>query len=141
MEIITIHEMTKAIKNKIGMDIEEAEKIAHLILDTFGYESRIIDNILSPNERQIFYMLQAEGFLSTSRERSRLHDGREWMTHYWKLQRTIIYNCAHTSPKQPLEKTVKKSKPRRKKESVYTQLSDDMWTTRKILKRDTVSNL
>jgi hypothetical protein len=141
MEIITIYEMTKAIENKIGMDTEEAEKIAHLILDTFGYESRIIDNILTPNERQIFYMLQSEGFLTTSRERSRLHDGREWMTHYWKLQRKTIYICAHNGHVHTIQKPVKKEKILKKKESVYTQLTDDMWTMRKILKGDSVSNL
>jgi len=133
--------MTRAIKNKIGMDAEEAEKIAHLILDTFGYESRIIDNILTPNERQIFYMLQSEGFLSTSRERSRLHDGREWMTHYWKLQRKTIYHCAQNGQEQPVHKPVKNTLKKKKKESVYTQITDDMWTMRKILKADSVSTI
>jgi hypothetical protein len=140
MEIITIKEMTKAIENKIGMKTRDAEKIALLILDTFGYESRIIDNMLTPEERQIFYMLQSEGFLSTSRERSRLHDGREWMTHYWKLQRRSIYTFAYNNIQKIRKKPILKVQRNTKKDSVYNTLSEDMWTTRKGLKRESLSN-
>ena len=132
--------MTKAIENKIGMETEEAKKIALLILDTFGYESRIIDNMLTSEERQIFYMLQSEGFLSTSRERSRLHDGREWMTHYWKLQRKTIYTFAFDNIQKIEKKTILKVQRNTKKDSVYNTLSEDMWTMRKVLKRESLSN-
>ena len=140
MEIITIKEMIKAIENKIGMETREAEKIALLILDTFGYESRIIDNMLTSEERQIFYMLQSEGFLSTSRERSRLHDGREWMTHYWKLQRRTIYALANSNIQKIGKKPILKVQRNTKKDSVYNTLSEDMWTMRKVLKRESLSN-
>ena len=80
--------MTNAIKNRLDISDIKAKKIATFIMDAFGFENRIIDNILKPDERQLFYMLEAEGFLTTGRERSRLHDGREWMTHYWQLQHT-----------------------------------------------------
>lgn len=119
--------MTKAIENKIGMATEEAKKIAQLILDSFGYESRIIDNMLNPEERQIFYMLQSEGFLSTSRERTRLHDGREWMTHYWMLQRRTIYLCAYNNGQNSKKKPISKMRRNTKRDSVYNTISEDKW--------------
>ena len=73
MDIITIKEMTKAIQNKIGMATEEAKKIAQLILDSFGYESRIIDNMLNPEERQIFYMLPYSLLKSNTHKLLKLH--------------------------------------------------------------------
>lgn len=140
MKIITLEEMTRAIENKIGMDKQKAKKIASFILDAFGYESRIIDNILKPDERQMFYILQSEGFLTTARERSRLHDGREWMTHYWTLQRETIYSCAHGNGRRTTKNIVKNSIKKQRKNTIYSSLSDDVWLTRKILNHHSTGN-
>lgn len=140
MKIITLKEMTKAIENKVGMEKGKAEKIAGFILDAFGYESRIIDNILKPDERQMFYMLQSEGLLTTSRERSRLHDGREWMTHYWTLKREKIYICAHNNGKNETKNFVKTKFEKKRKNTVYSNLSDEVWLARKILHQGSTGN-
>ncbi len=140
MKIITLEEMTRAIEHKIGMDKQKAERIAGFILDAFGYESRIIDNILKPDERQIFYMLQSEGFMTTSRERTRLHDGREWMTHYWTLKRETIYSCAHQLHNKNKKKLIEKQVTKKQKQSIYHDLSDEAWFARKMFHKDAIRN-
>jgi len=125
--------MTNAIKNRLDISEIKAKKIATFIMDAFGYESRIIDNILKPDERQLFYMLEAEGFLSTGRERSRLHDGREWMTHYWHLQHSQIHRFSKNKKKIIVKQTIQTRKDQRSTQSVYGSLSEDLWLSRKIL--------
>ena len=120
--------MTKAIENKIGLNKEQAEKIAGFIMDVFGYESRIIDNVLNPEERQLFYMLQAEGFLTAGREQTRLHDGREWLTYYWEMEEENIIQYAHNPPRK-VEKPKVESTP--SPQTIYETLSDEIWRMRK----------
>jgi transcription initiation factor IIE alpha subunit len=125
--------MINAVKNRLDISEVQAKRIAAFIMDAFGYESRIIDNILKPDERQLFYMLEAEGFLTTGRERSRLHDGREWMTHYWQLQHAQICHFATHKKKIIIKQSTETKKQTRSPPSIYTTLSDDLWLSRKIL--------
>jgi hypothetical protein len=131
--MITLPIMTSAIKNKLKLHEKKAKKIALFVMDTFGYESRIIDNILKPEDRQLFYMLEAEGFLSTGRERTRLHDGREWMTHYWQLKYAEIYRFAENNVTKLFNQNIKKQKSHVPKITIYSSLSEELWQTRKIL--------
>ena len=125
--------MTNAIKNKLKLKDQKAKKIAIFVMDTFGYETRIIDNILKPSERQLFYMLEAEGFLTTGRERSRLHDGREWMTHYWTLRQIEIHRFAKNKMTHKIKEKIMMHTAKLSNPTVYTSLSEDIWLTRKIL--------
>lgn len=129
MSIITLKDMTKAIENKLGLNHDQAKKLAAFIMDTFGYESRIIDNILNPEERQLFYMLQSEGLLTAGREQARLHDGREWLTYYWEIEDETILYYAHKQKerkKKPIFKT--------SSQNIYETLSEDMWLMRKTIR-------
>lgn len=94
MNIITIDDLTQAIKNSINnareMAEEQAYELAHHVLNFFGYSDRIIDNILEPEDRDAFYMLEDAGILTTEREETTLYDGREWRIHYWLLKRDHI---------------------------------------------------
>jgi len=133
MHILTMNIMTIAIMNKLGISEQKAKKIASFVMDAFGYENRIIDNILKPDERQLFYMLEAEGFMTTGRERTRLHDGREWMTHYWHLQQHTIITYAKSPPIKPIFKSKENIKQKLTPQNIYNTLSEEIWTTRKIL--------
>jgi transcription initiation factor IIE alpha subunit len=128
--------MQLAIEHKIGLKTIKAKKIARFIMDTFGYETRIIDNILTSDERQIFYMLEGEGILSTSREQTRLYDGRAWMTHYWQLNTDeIIYYSGHIRQK-PENKPLTEQKKSKNPSTIYNTLSEEKWLTRKIIDHD-----
>lgn len=139
MKIITLKEMTKALEHKLGLNKQKARKIAEFIMDAFGYETRIIDNILKPDERQIFYMLEAEGLMTTEREQNRLYDGRDWLTHYWKLQKNTILHYAHypqeDTPQKIIEPTIKKEP-----QAVYKSITEDMWMARKIIDRKIIGH-
>ena len=101
MGIITVEDLTQAIKNSIdnsrGMVEEQAYELAHHVLNFFGYSDRIIDNVLEPEDRDAFYMLEDASILTTEREETTLYDGREWRIHYWLFRREkiadLIRNC------------------------------------------------
>ena len=133
MIIITMKIMTEAIKNKLNISEQKAHKIATFVMDAFGFENRIIDNILKPDERQLFYMLEAEGFLTTGRERTRLHDGREWMTHYWQLRNAVIQLYANGGRIEPIITKKEKIKEKITPTNIYTTLSEEIWLTRKVI--------
>ena len=94
MAIVTVDDLTQAIKNSIdtsrGMVEEQAYDLARHVLNFFGYSDRIIDNVLEPEDRDAFYMLEDAGILTTEREETTLYDGREWRIHYWLFRREKI---------------------------------------------------
>ena len=91
--IVTAEELTQAIcnsPNNRGIQEMAAYDLAVHILNFFGYSDRIIDNILEPEDRDAFYMLEDASILTTEREETTLYDGREWRIHYWLFRREKI---------------------------------------------------
>jgi hypothetical protein len=87
--------LADAIVRLVGMSPEEtsaAESMADHLLGFFGYQDRIIDNMLGPADRNIFYQFQDWGLLGTISEETTLWDGREWRIHYWLLRTDKILN-------------------------------------------------
>ncbi|MBU0497804.1 MAG: hypothetical protein KKG04_07615 [Candidatus Thermoplasmatota archaeon] len=132
MTIITLNDLSRAIANRVGIGIDEARRDAGFVMDIFGFDDRVIDNVLDPDDRQLFYILEEEGMLTTEREETTLYDGREWRTHYWRLRKDIIINYAKEDhgirdyiidPKQP--KNISS-------DDIYDTMDADLWTTRKI---------
>ena len=139
VNIITLNVMSKAIANRTGIKEEKAKRIAGFIMDLFGYDNRIIDNILKPEDRQLLYMLEAKGLFSTGREEEKLYDGREWLTHYWELRKSTILKYAENGIKR--DKSILSSKTKTDdttKRNIYNMLSDDVWTTRKNSGRESI---
>ncbi len=119
MDIITVEELSLAMQRRIGEDKEEADHDALFILNLFGFEERLIDNILDPESRQLFYMLEGEGIVTPVREETTLYDSREWRIHYWALKTDYIrYLNNHTIEK---EKEVD--------HDIYSELSEDIWVS------------
>ncbi len=134
MNIITLDALSRAIANRVGVGIEEARRDAGFVLDIFGFDDRVIDNVLDPEDRQLFYILEEEGMLVTEREETTLYDGREWRTHYWQLKKNTILNYAKDENKRLRTVLYDKTQPIRdiSDESVYDALTEDIWITRKI---------
>jgi hypothetical protein len=131
--IITLADLSKAISNRVGIEIEEARRDAGFVMDIFGFQDRVIDNVLDPEDRQLFYILEEEGMLTTEREETTLYDGREWRTHYWVIRKNVILKYAKDenkrvrsvlSDKQTIEDI--------SDEVIYDALEDDIWVTRKM---------
>ena len=122
--ILTIENLTKAIQNSVGtqgIDQVEAKRMAEHMMNFFGYSDRIIDNILEPEDRDVFYMMEDSGILMTEREETTLYDGREWRINYWLFRKDKIY-----------ELTKQKHKKGQKEEdddfSIYTEIPEEVWT-------------
>lgn len=93
MTTLTVEHLAHAIRNSIdkeGMPEEEALSMARHVMNFFGYSERIIDNVLEPEDRDAFYMLEDAGILTTEREETTLYDGREWRIHYWIFRKERI---------------------------------------------------
>ena len=131
MNIITLDILSKAIANRTGIDYEEARKNASFVLDVFGFNDRVIDNILDYEDRQLFYILEEEGMLGTDHEDTLLYDGREWRTHYWVLKKNTIIKYAKDK-NGSLRNTIS-DKPVWDLSAlgIYGSLTDDAWNARK----------
>jgi len=132
MTIITLSDLSKAISNRVGIDIDEARRDAGFVMDIFGFDDRVIDNVLDPEDRQLFYILEEEGMLTTEREETTLYDGREWRTHYWKLKKETIMRYSKETNGTPNLLIDKKQMRNYSDEDIYDTMEEDLWTTRKI---------
>ncbi|MBS3790525.1 MAG: hypothetical protein KGY66_06385, partial [Candidatus Thermoplasmatota archaeon] len=102
-EPIKVDELTTAIKNSIdekGMETSAAQMMAEHVLNFFGFNDRIIDNILEQEDRDVFYMLEDAGLLTTEREETTLYDGREWRIHYWLFEKEKIIEKIRSDSKK-----------------------------------------
>jgi len=122
---LTVDDLTKAIRNSIKNDVrsmpeDEAKQMAQHVMNFFGYSERIIDNILEPEDRDAFYMLEDSGLLTTEREETTLYDGREWRIHYWIFKKDKILDLVKTRGKR-LDPIVEEAM------SVYEDIPDDVW--------------
>ena len=118
---ITIEILREALNNSIAIKLnwseEETREVAELVLSFFGFEDFIIDNLLKPKDRDVFYKLETEGLLSTFEEEVQIQKGKLWRIHYWRLNKARIMELA----KGPDEK---------EKQSIgefYESMSDDIW--------------
>jgi hypothetical protein len=127
VDTLTVDDLTKAIKNSIdksGMETQAAKSMANHVLNFFGYSDRIIDNVLEPEDRDAFYMLEDSGLLTTEREETTLYDGREWRIHYWLFRKEKIRELVVAAEE-------KERRQAEEEDLVYSEIPDDIW------KRDT----
>jgi len=127
LNIVTVNELSTAIEEKLDIGTVEAKKYANIVMDFFGFEDRIIDNTLEQKDRQLFYMLEAQGLLHTQREMITLVDGRQWRIHYWLLTKKTILRHSNNQ----LISTKHKNRQPSQHDNIYSYLPKDMWTTRK----------
>ena len=119
--IVTVEELTQAIRNSPdnkGIPEEEAYDIARHVLNFFGYSDRIIDNVLEPEDRDMFYMLEDATILTTEREETTLYDGREWRINYWLFRKDKIRQLMDDDGKSGAEE---------EEETVYDDIPLDAW--------------
>ncbi len=97
MAVVTLEEMTEAIRRTLvahgKIPAEEAGAVALQVLSYFGSEQSILDNILSTEDRDIFYRLEEEGLLSSEEEDAVVDKGKNWRIHYWLLNRNAILDA------------------------------------------------
>jgi hypothetical protein len=122
--ILSVDDLTKAIKNSIdhhNMEDGAAKEMAQHVMNFFGFNDRIIDNVLEPEDRDAFYMLEDSGLLMTEREETTLYDGREWRIHYWLFRKERIAELVRQAKEK--EKELYKEHI-----SVYADIPDEIWS-------------
>jgi hypothetical protein len=121
--MLTVDGLTRAIKNSIdrkGMEETAARDMAKHIMNFFGYSDRIIDNVLEPEDRDAFYMLEDAGLLTTEREETTLYDGREWRIHYWLFRMDRIAEFVDAAKEKDLASLPEEA-------SVYQEVPEEAW--------------
>ena len=122
MEVLTTETLAAAINYSpeySHMGDDEANYLAEHILNFFGFSDRIIDNVLHPEDRDTFYMLEDAGLMETEREETTLYDGREWRIHYWLLKVAVIQMRRDAGPKYADDDL---------EPSVYDEVPEDIWS-------------
>jgi hypothetical protein len=122
--VVTYDDLVAALSKilgKKGMGQEEINKLAIYLLNFFGYSDYIIDNILHTEDRDVFYMLEEEGLLTTEREEIYILKGKVWRIHYWMLRKRKIIELSRA-----VDEKVKKKK--KNEYSVYDDVPDDLWS-------------
>ena len=116
--IVTQSEVRKAFQSTVGkgMPADEIEALAEYILSFFGYDSEVIDNRLDPDDRDVFYMLEEAGLLTTRQEEVFIKKGKLWRIHYWVLRTMRIKEIASNTVKE----TVKEA-------FAYDDIPDEAW--------------
>ncbi|MFP4051441.1 MAG: DUF6015 family protein [Thermoplasmata archaeon] len=120
MNRVRLEDLRKAIRKVLeenNMDPSQADEMADRVMSLFGFDKTITDNLLSSDERDIFYLLEDFDILATEEETTNLPSGKNWRIHYWRLKEDKI-------------KDILKEKEEEKKEeskSIYDDLSENVW--------------
>jgi hypothetical protein len=130
MTLVTIDVLTKAIQRKMNVTGDEARRYAMTVMDLFGYDDRIIDNILDHHERKLFYRLQTEGLINAQRDEVILCNGKSWRIHYWMLQKHAILPSEQLSQGRSTS-AKNKGAPSYKPHTIYSSLPEKAWAARK----------
>jgi len=121
--IVTQTEVRAALKATVGggMTDSQLEVMAEYVLSFFGYETEVIDNRLDVDDRDVFYMLEEAGLVTTRQEEVFIKKGKLWRIHYWVLRTLKIKEIAHNG------------KPRAVQEAfVYDDVPEEVWSSRQI---------
>jgi len=122
MVVVNINEAKIALEKALApknLSSEEINRLAEKIMDLFGFEDQVVDNRLTPEDRDIFYMLEENGLVTTIEDDVQVQKGKTWRIYYWVLKKDQILRLAH-------ESGVKDSGALPEAD-IYQTISDDVW--------------
>ena len=120
MPVVTMSEVVAALRATVGrrgMPEDDLRTLADYVLSFFGFQQEVIDNNLDVSDRDVFYMLEEEGLLSTRQEEIHIRKGKLWRIHYWVLRMDRIKSLAKGTG----------SRSRTDAFAIYNEIPDDMW--------------
>jgi hypothetical protein len=124
MTVITVQDVERALMNtlgKKGMEEKEVKKLAEYVMNFFGFEDTISDNLLKAKDRDVFYTLQDVGILTTFQDQITIKKGKIWRIHYWVLKKRDILRLANQVDEVKEEEDY----------AIYDDISNDVWTRNK----------
>ena len=122
MAAVNIKEVTIALEKALAskqLPQLDIKRLAERIMDLFGFENQVVDNRLTPEDRDIFYMLEEAGLVTTIEDDVQVQKGKTWRIYYWVLKEDQIHRLAHesTGEKEPMPAEA----------DIYETMSDDVW--------------
>ncbi len=118
LEIITRDTLFQVL-NKIlsvkGMNKADIYSLTDYILGFFGFDDFLVDNILTPIDRDIFYYLEECGVLKTESYEVNLLKGRQWRIHLWMFRKDNIKKILMS------KETVDVEDPKKLYEKIFSQ--------------------
>ncbi len=121
MPVVSLDELTEAMRKtlgKKGMPEKEVVALAEYLISFFGYSSEVIDNRLDVDDRDVFYMLEEEGLLTTRQEEIHIKRGKLWRIHYWVLRINHIKKLAKAeAAEDELDHQI-----------LYSSISEEAWS-------------
>jgi len=127
MTVVTMQQVEAALKKTVGrkgMSDVEIKSLADYLMSFFGYTDEVIDNRLTSEDRDVFYMLEEEGLLTSTQEEVLLKKGKLWRIHYWILKKDQIIRLA--------QQTEEGAQKKDEAAEVYEQVSDEEWARHKV---------
>jgi hypothetical protein len=125
MASITEQELTRAIERTLvahgKIPPPDARPTARMVLGYFGLEDSVLDNKLSSEDRDRFYLLEEEGLLTSEEEDATVSRGKTWRIHYWLLKKARIRDVGQAS-EAPVGDDA---------ESVYRSIGSAAWERRR----------
>ncbi len=121
--ILTMNDLRVALRNSLGrkgMEEHSIRSLADYLLNLFGYDDAIVDNILSPSDRNVFYMLEDEGLLGIKEEEVAIRKGKSWRLFYWVFKMDRIVQLMQGT-KENIETDGEKDY------SIYEKVPQDVW--------------
>jgi hypothetical protein len=127
MTVVTMQQVELALKKTVGkkgMTDQEIKNLADYLMSFFGYTDEVIDNRLTSEDRDVFYMLEEEGILTSTQEEVLLKKGKLWRIHYWILKKDQIIRLAKSEEESAAVKD--------EAAEVYDQISEEEWSRHKV---------
>ncbi len=93
MDIVTydiLFDVLKKVLGKRGMSVDEIRELTLYVLNFFGYDDTVVDNILTPTDRHVFNTLEELGILTTIEDEVTVSRGKLWRIHYWTFKKDNI---------------------------------------------------
>lgn len=121
MPVVTMSEAVAALRatvGKRGMPEDDLVALADYLMSFFGFGQEVIDNNLDVSDRDVFYMLEEEGLLTTRQEEIHIKKGKLWRIHYWVLRVDRIKALAKGGGKKADAGAF----------AVYDEIPDDIWS-------------
>ncbi len=106
LEIITRETLFKVlfkVLSKKGMDKNEIYELTEYVLSFFGFDDYLVDNILTPLDRDIFYYLEECGIFKAESMEVNLLKGRQWRIHFWTYRKDNIQKIIETEDNIEIE--------------------------------------
>ena len=90
--VVTIEEFEAAVIALLGERLgeKEAKEIARRAMNYFGFDDSVVDNTISPKDRDMFYILEEVGLITTFEDETFVEKGKRWRIHYWVLNKDKI---------------------------------------------------